>query len=287
MKHFQINKLAADYSDWVSKDSQGGPSSLRDKYFSLDRNSVGQIPQTLSYAATWLSSEGVEKIRSQNPEGWRNFRHAAQCRFWLNRMSFLFYDASKKKRSQPTEQAFQSGLSWMFMLSVSPRHDEARLLWFGERLDNSRHDNSISAWDWDHPTPRLAIALHRYLAHGGEADLSDLELGVYAQIFDVWNEPTKLITALHAAADYHVQNLDLPPYSDEDIFEFTGAPYDIFPVEIHAIYRVRQRLGLETPRIDHPLMNTPFGNPPKDIPEVDDPLLNRAIERVREVLPDL
>lgn len=74
---------------------------------------------------------------------------------------------------------------------------------------------------------------------------------------------------------------------DDSILEFTNAPFDILPVEIHAIYKVREIMGLKTPRIEHPLMNTPFGAIPANLPEIHDPLLEGAITKVRQILPTL
>jgi len=152
-----------------------------------------------------------------------------------------------------------------------------------ERLQQSRTDGSITPWSWYHAVPRLVIALHRHLA--GRKEVSDLELGVYKSVFDQWDDQAGLQQALLGAANYHVANLR--DKSNEDIAEFTHPPVDIFPAELIAIQRVRETLRLETPPIDHPLMKTPFANPPKDLHPEPDELLNQVLDRVRSIIPDL
>lgn len=63
---------------------------------------------------------------------------------------------------------------------------------------------------------------------------------------------------------------------------FSWTPYNIFPVEIHAIRRVREDQGLPMPTIDHPLMQTMLAHPPARMPEVHDEVLDQIIRRARE-----
>jgi hypothetical protein len=48
--------------------------------------------------------------------------------------------------------------------------------------------------------------------------------------------------------------------------EFGLAAHRVFPAEIIAIERTRRRLGLSTPRVDHPLLATPLATPPPTVP---------------------
>ena len=64
-----------------------------------------------------------------------------------------------------------------------------------------------------------------------------------------------------------------------------GTMYNLFPLEILAIQRIRREQGLPTPEIDHPLMQTPLAHPPEVMPHVEDELLNQVIAKVRKELP--
>lgn len=83
------------------------------------------------------------------------------------------------------------------------------------------------------------------------------------------------------ACDYHLaQSVDAQEHR-----QFVWAPYDLFPVDILAIARVREKQGLPMPEVDHPLMQTPLAKPPpNDVrPHMPpDPLLDAVIEKARK-----
>jgi hypothetical protein len=61
-----------------------------------------------------------------------------------------------------------------------------------------------------------------------------------------------------------------------------------WPVEVHMIYRLRERLGLALPaELDHPLMRAPLGLylPPQPIPH--DERLEKVIRRACTEVPGL
>ena len=106
-------------------------------------------------------------------------------------------------------------------------------------------------------------------------------LGVYQSIFAGWHDDAALSRALLDACDYHLeQTLDRSPYP-----EFVWPPYMLFPVDILVIGEIRKRLGLSTPRVDHPLLDTPLAKvpPPAERPRMGpDPLLDEVMARVKQ-----
>jgi hypothetical protein len=104
-------------------------------------------------------------------------------------------------------------------------------------------------------------------------DVQSHELGPYADILSTWDDPIALAGPLAKICDYHCQNM-IDKGTDE---EFDIAPFDLYPVEILAIYKIRERLGLETPKIEHPLLATPIASlAPRQITQIDDPILRRV-----------
>ncbi len=87
-------------------------------------------------------------------------------------------------------------------------------------------------------------------------DIESRDLGPYADLFRYWDDPTSIAGAIRKMCDYHCQNM-IDKGLDE---EFDVAPFDLYPVEILAVYKIRERLGLETPIIEHPLLATPMGS---------------------------
>jgi hypothetical protein len=64
--------------------------------------------------------------------------------------------------------------------------------------------------------------------------------------------------------------------------EFSWSPYEVFPVEILAVYRLRQLLNLETPAIRHQLMDSPLGKLPEPVRSAPDELLQKIMDVVEK-----
>jgi hypothetical protein len=153
----------------------------------------------------------------------------------------------------------------------------------GTILEDSRTTGSISLWPEAHPTTYLAIALTQLLTGVADFTVRPSDLGAYARVFGNWNNAGELPSALSEAADYHAEHTQDPRRGEEEVF---GPPvYDIFPVELHAIARVRERLGLVAISIDHPVMATPFGHRPARITRPRDEILERVLATVAKVIP--
>jgi len=84
--------------------------------------------------------------------------------------------------------------------------------------------------------------------------------------------------------DYHCQQCFDSPGEQAD---FVWFPYNVFPVEILAIQRVRKDLGLSVPLIVHPLLDSPLVQVPSTPPLVQDALLGRIKERARTDFPEI
>lgn len=283
-KRFNYKKLVKDCESWVQ--SRSGVQDDLDVIEKLTATASTEgecrvLGATLSYMAIWYAHEGVLSVAQGKPEGWAELRRSAHHFFWHIRISCRSYDRLKNKFSAcftPTlSRIAECGLPCMALGSW----EEAD--WLARRLFQSRSDGSIGPWEWPLAVPRLIIALHRYFE--GRTDVDDLELGVYKSVFEHWDDPGKLQKTLLELADYHVDNIR--GLTKTRVGEFGDSPVNIFPAELVAIRRVRERLGLETPAIDHPLMQTPFADPPRDIPLEPDDLLDRALAKVRTFIPDL
>lgn len=286
---FNYKKLVQDYRLWVDRETAGNPD-----FVPADVAEIRELLRTgsseadcrllglnLSYVANWYGRRGVCLIAQGDPKGWSDLSASALNDFWNIRICCHTYDQLQNKfRVSFLASILDAGQCGILCTALNAWNEAS---WMAQRLQQSRSDGSISAWGWDLAVPRLVIALHRYAA--GQKDVSDLELGVYKTIFDRWNDSAELQKALLYVADYHVENLK--DKGAQRFGEFARPPVDIFPAELVAIQRVRERLGLETPAIDHPLMKTPFANPPKDLRPEPDELLTQVLKKVRTIIPDL
>ena len=104
--------------------------------------------------------------------------------------------------------------------------------------------------------------------------------GVYSDLLANWNSPELFAQALEAACDYHCKNME--DKSNDWEPEFDDSPFDLIPWEILAIYQVRNRLGLATPDIKHPLLAHVANFVPRNELPVDQRII--AVEQLRESL---
>jgi hypothetical protein len=104
-----------------------------------------------------------------------------------------------------------------------------------------------------------------------------LPLEGYQPLLDHWQiaDDALVSRAILQACDFHTRlNGDL---DDERIVDFWIEVYQIYPVEILAVLRLRQVLGLATPPLSHPLLDSPLGRP-RPVREVPpDPFLASVI----------
>lgn len=76
------------------------------------------------------------------------------------------------------------------------------------------------------------------------------------------------------------------PVSGHALSALDGHNFDFFlyartPLEILLICKLREELGLPNPKLDHPLMNTPLGQLPKEVPFAMDEVITAVMKRAR------
>jgi hypothetical protein len=104
---------------------------------------------------------------------------------------------------------------------------------------------------------------------------------VYDALAKHWRHPEAepLVPVLLAVCDEHTRrNVRGKPYGYEYDFDYFART----PVEILLVFKLREELGLPNPKLDHPLMNTPLGVLPKELPFEFDELLAPVVKRMRE-----
>jgi hypothetical protein len=103
----------------------------------------------------------------------------------------------------------------------------------------------------------------------------ELKEPIMKALLDCWREPdpAMLEPLCLAACDFHTHRCD-------DDGEFGYRHFMYMPIEILLLFKLRQWLGLDNPQLDHPLMNTPLGRLPDEVPFAYDGLLQRVQERM-------
>jgi hypothetical protein len=101
----------------------------------------------------------------------------------------------------------------------------------------------------------------------------------YAPLFEAWTRPEGFADALYEACELHVEQ------SRETDSWVIYLGFRLFAPELHAVRKVRVRLGLETPRVEHPILETPLAELPAAVPlTCDDECLALAESRIRREL---
>lgn len=113
-------------------------------------------------------------------------------------------------------------------------------------------------------------------------EVTDRDLQVYGRILEAWDHPDRLGEAIHAACDYHCERTR--DRHAHDVPEFDNPPTTLVPAEIAAIYKVREQLGLETPKVSHPLLETGLFPIPAPTKPVTDEVIDRIAAAYEEVV---
>ena len=107
--------------------------------------------------------------------------------------------------------------------------------------------------------------------------LKKKDFGIYKDIVKEWE---KDITEeqINKICDYHVSQFNKWRRYDSEI-EFEWAPYTFFPVEVLALFKVRQKLGLNCPEVSHELLDLPANISDKFTP-VEDELVEIRVSEI-------
>lgn len=106
---------------------------------------------------------------------------------------------------------------------------------------------------------------------------------IFNALFDVWRhpDPEAFTHIALAACDFHTHRCKTG--NARHFYEFEERQWTRTPFEILLIFKLRQKLGLQNPRLDHPLMTTALGVLPPEVPFEPDELVARVRARmVRE-----
>lgn len=143
-------------------------------------------------------------------------------------------------------------------------------------------------WRTRHWTQMLShrFALHLIYALLGEEYDGDSDnpepLGVFAPLVHLVNHPDAdlLVEPILNVLDWHTHETD----DRRDGAEFRFKDFKIWPLEILALYRVREALGYTNPMsIDHPLMELPLSRLPPLAPMYKDEWTEQAIAAVAKL----
>ena len=233
----------------------------------------GAIASIESLAA-WHAREGCVSIDDKKSEvGWQGLRCFFDYSIFCAKTHIEIANLVRASEAMRTWPPFHLlGIALTF-------RDEKTTQWLGDLVIQSRESKLLGRrWGSERRDPFQSFICELHCRGVGKAGFPD-DFGPYTDVFRNWTRQAELADAIYSACDYHVKQIRTDG-------EFENNPHDIFPSEILALYRVREKLGLETPWVKHPLLETPFAQVPENITYDPDPLIVQAMELVTKLLPD-
>ena len=220
--------------------------------------------------AAWHARRGCVLIAEGNTtEGWSEVARSFDYRLWLLRVDVERVRIMSGRGSHVADATRDP----FYLLNTAAAFRRWRdAAWIGDTVLRT-----LKTMGWYcGPIGRYSKKLY---AMSGSLEFARDQLGPYSDVFLNWQDTGVLADAIWKICDYHVEQLKAHG-------EFDRSPYDIFPSEILALYRVREKLGLETPWVKHPLLDTPFTQVPENITYEPDPLVVQAMDLVTKLLPE-
>lgn len=220
--------------------------------------------QALRNAANYYGTYGELKVLEGDDTGWVDVGRSLHYKYWALRI---------KVKISVNTQFLRVGRPWG--LSIGEMDLLSNLLCAAvvARADNVREKLHDAVWflkqtqpqDYaDHMRSRVfepfALWLSQPTIDTAVRVESSADVNVYQAVADAWQDPVAIESALQAVCDYHCTHMSYTKKKAKNDWklEFSVAPFELMPVDVLAIYAVRERLGLQTPIVDHPLTKLPL-----------------------------
>lgn len=277
-----LETLLRQHEAWLLKSGDFETRELGMLRQDLDDGSVqalANVGDSLGFLALFYGTRGEVAAIKQDAGGWHdisrsvNYRHSAvKLRVQLfSRSAFM----QGVVRGPNLTNAASSTASLLCAALAAGREDMRKdmhqaLAWMSstpKALDDGY-------WKRRHFEP-FALWLSSKLEPAAPPVTADF--GAYKGVVESWQKPQDLAAAMTSVCDYHCKNMDDRGGAWDP--EFKNVPFDLLPFEVHAIRAARDRLGLETPPVDHPLLSLPTADISRLTWEPDS-----VLERVEELM---
>lgn len=253
------------------------------KLIESDDLALYRVGLDLGSLAHWHSMNGVYRVVKNDKEGWNEVHQAMLYRSLEYRMSYfrLAKNPPNKRGSRPFSENVALVITHGLAVNDKKMADGA-----AEVLINGVAHGLVTQETQISFEPFVVRLYGKLNEREIRVDFKKTMYGdYYVEIWEAWNDKSKLKQILNEFCDTHLTWAQ--PGSPKNFYRQFREPFEIYPMEIVAIERVRRLLGLSTPVIDHPLMSSPMASVPNTPPEIDDPFLNKVLKRVHEYLPNV
>ncbi|WHS59036.1 hypothetical protein [Pseudomonas sp. G2-4] len=220
---------------------------------------LNNVTDSLGVLATYYGIRGEVAVSDGEASGWEDVSRSMMYRYWalmLNAKTFSKTSFLQGIKTVPnlTNQLSIAGCL-LAGLIVADRRDLAASVadvLAGMLTINGAVDSSYLEQRRFEP---FMLWLYSVYSQGETLpEIKSMDLGIYQNVIDEWTDEQGLAHALEELCQYHLTHAeDTGGVWDP---EFKYAPFDLLPLEIHAIFQVRQQLGLTAPAVSSPLLST-------------------------------
>jgi hypothetical protein len=201
----------------------------------------------LDQQTTWDAQVGALAVLEGNDSGWALLDRVLHYRWWRYRVSI--------------QGEFASRVALVLAHAIVFEED-GKADWLADRLICASMSTEYELIGWELTSmPGLILWLWSKLR--GRTPPEGVRLArrePYERIVATWEEPPALHEAILLACDHHLDDA-MMAMSGKGYPEFGTTPYDVFPVELLALSRVRSVLGLMPIAFEHPLLSTHLAAP--------------------------
>lgn len=258
--------------------------SLNERYI----NAAG-VAYSLKEVAWPECIDGTVRALQGDPAGWPAIHRWFLCTIWKDHVQCVRFDNARVPKNAPCPQYLPLAAEIAYLTAYALSAGWTRIIEsFGERLlRNSREPHE---WredgDWTFADGLAAYVVRLYsLWKGDSAEVGEHAAcapGPYQRLFAAWNDPQELTPVLEAMCELHCRQY----FRDSGVLAYF--PLSIIPAEIVALRKVREKLGLETPVIKHPLLDSPFAAIPENpVSTADDEQFQTVITLCKRSMPNL
>lgn len=253
--------------------------SIRGMLGATNWRQVKPLGGAMSLLGEWYCTRALFEIFDGASDGWATMRRGLYWRYWGS-----CFDCEAHARRNPHIRGRPMGVignaedyALLFAHACGTRDDEVAQ-WLGSKLLQAIGPEKEA--DWGLPFPEAAVRLYVRWKHVS-ADLSRhsfVGLGPYQAMLDTWDDAAEFSSALMTLCDYHCKYARGEYDEDsENPPAFGLAPYNLFPVDILVIQRIRTDQGLMTVCM-HPLLDTPLY---RNVPATPPPFVDPELQEVR------
>ncbi|WCE05589.1 hypothetical protein [Pseudoxanthomonas sp. JBR18] len=257
----RIEEILERHRHWLSQ--SGGMIAQELEYLEEDLacdslEGLNNVSDSLGMLAVFHGIQGEVAICAGDISGWEEVSRALTYRYWALMLRAKAFSKTRflhgiKKVSNLTNQLSNSGCLLAGFIAAD-RHD----------LAESVADVLVGMLTVDGVVDSGYLKKRRFepfmlwlysIYSGGTAPIpiDSMNLGIYQKVVESWADEQKIVGVLEELCQYHLANSEDKGGAWDP--EFKDPPFDLLPLEVVAIFKVRQQIGLMSPAVTSPLLS--------------------------------